>query len=183
MSVKLEQFQVVKDFLSEDELDLAYSYVMLVPKTGIVDDQIPNSPSWYNDPLMQVLHLKHWHKMEELTGMKLIPTYCYLRDYKNGAILKKHTDRPSCEYSATINLGYQADEPWPIYLNDLDGNKHTVILQPGDALLYKGIELEHWRDRFDGQKYTQLFLHYVAEFGPYKEWAWDKRKERSLSFS
>lgn len=181
MSVKLEQFQVVKHFLDKDELDLVYSYVMLVPKTGIEDKQIPNSPSWYNDPLMQVLHLKHWHKIEELTGIKLIPTYCYLRDYRHDAILEIHSDRPSCEYSATINLGYDADEFWPLYINDLKGNKHTVILEPGDALLYKGIELEHWRDKFDGVKCTQLFLHYVAEFGKYKDWAWDKRKNMGVN--
>lgn len=168
--------------MSKDECDMAFCYVILNQNGVPGDEQIPDSPAWYNDPLMTVFHLKYWHKIEEIIGVKLIPTYNYLRDYKNGSTLSKHTDRPSCEFSATINLGSDADNYWPIHIKDLDGRTHTVILKQGDAVLYKGMELEHWRNKFEGKKCTQVFLHYVDQFGPHKEWAWDKRKEQSLSF-
>ena len=42
--------------------------------------------------------------MEELTGIELWATYAFYRVYKQGDILKHHTDRPACEVSATICL-------------------------------------------------------------------------------
>ena len=43
-----------------------------------------------------------------------------MQDYmKNGDILKRHKDRPSCEISTTINLG---GDPWPIFIDDTGSN-------------------------------------------------------------
>ena len=33
-------------------------------------------------------------------------------------------------------------------------------LNPGDMLIYKGNELEHWREPFEGDHCAQVFLHY-----------------------
>ena len=35
-----------------------------------------------------------------------------------------------------------------------------VDLKPGDMLIYKGMELEHWREAFEGDNCIQVFLHY-----------------------
>ena len=35
-----------------------------------------------------------------------------------------------------------------------------VDLKPGDMLVYKGMELEHWREAFEGDNCIQVFLHY-----------------------
>ena len=51
------------------------------------------------------------------TGLKLVPTYAYCRLYKNGNILRRHKDRPSCEISTTIHLG---GTPWPIFMDDTE---------------------------------------------------------------
>ena len=50
--------------------------------------------------------MAHGKKIEEITGMKLAPSYTYYRMYLNGAILKRHKDRPSCEISATVCLDW-----------------------------------------------------------------------------
>ena len=44
--------------------------------------------------------------MREITGLNLKPTYSYWRLYKTGDVLKRHKDRPSCEVSTTLCLGY-----------------------------------------------------------------------------
>jgi hypothetical protein len=50
-------------------------------------------------------------------------------DYiRPGEELKKHTDRPACEISATVTLGFEGDV-WSIYMA---GNK--VDMQVGDAV-------------------------------------------------
>jgi len=104
----------------------------------------------------------------------LYPTYSFLRIYLKGAHLEKHQDRPSCEVSATMPLSYDSPYIWPLYVEA--GNKTiTVELEPGDALIYKGIELPHWRETFAGERQVQVFLHYVKKNGDYREYKFDQR--------
>jgi hypothetical protein len=59
-----------------------------------------------------------------------------------------------------MNLG---GDDWPIYLepSGLNGKKGVKInLKQGDMLVYKGCELEHWREKFKGDECIQVFLHY-----------------------
>jgi hypothetical protein len=85
------------------------------------------------------------------------------------ADLKKHTERPSCEISVTVMIGSDGTK-WPIFIED-----NEVVLQPGDAVIYLGCELEHWREEFKGDWHSQVFLHYVDANGPYSNFAIDGR--------
>ena len=38
-----------------------------------------------------------------------------------------------------------------------------VDLNPGDMLVYRGCDLEHWRKPFEGDDCVQVFLHYNEE--------------------
>ena len=38
-----------------------------------------------------------------------------------------------------------------------------VVLKPGDLAIYKGCELNHWREAFEGEHCAQVFLHYANE--------------------
>jgi hypothetical protein len=125
------------------------------------DQQIPNTYSCYGDFVMETLLVKVLPKMQQETGLNLIPTYSYARAYKKGDELKKHKDRPSCEISTTINLG---GDPWPIFI---EGTK--VLLEVGDMLVYSGCELEHWREPFEGNICGQVFLHYNHVNGPFAD--------------
>lgn len=107
--------------------------------------------------------------MEKETGLSLLPTYAYWRMYTYGSYLKKHKDRPSCEISVTLHLG--GDKKWPIFVEG-----KSFLLKPGDAIIYRGCEQEHWREKFYGDWYSQLFIHYVNANGPNKEWYRDKKK-------
>ena len=124
------------------------------------DQQIPNTYSHYADFAMETLLVKMLPVMAKETGLDLIPTYSYARIYKKGDELKRHKDRPSCETSCTMNLG--GDE-WPIYLEPSgDEGKEgvKVDLDPGDMLIYRGCDVEHWREPFEGDNCGQVFLHY-----------------------
>lgn len=116
------------------------------------DGQVDNCFSVYADPAFEVVLADLKQVIEHHFNMKLVETYSYARLYQKGAELKKHFDRPSCKYSATLNLG---GDPWPIYL---DGTE--VNLEPGDILIYDGVNQEHWRNQFQGQFCGQVFLHY-----------------------
>lgn len=159
-----------------------YEYAMTKLKTCTftTDSQVPNTPAYRNDPLMITLHQKLLPFMEEQTGMKLFPTYCYYRVYKHGDVLNPHTDREACEISATLCIGYDASEPWPIFCKDKQGNTVKAILKPGDMLIYRGIELTHWREKFEGRWHVQLFLHYVDQNGKYTAHKYDRIMEAEL---
>lgn len=105
---------------------------------------------------------------------ELYPTYSYLRIYLRGAALAKHMDRYSCEISATVSIEYEGPGIWPLCL-EVDGNVKKIELEPGDALIYKGIQIPHWRDPFEGERQVQVFLHYVKKHGQYSEFKFDKR--------
>jgi len=122
--------------------------------------QIPNTYCCYSDIAMETLMLKCQPTMEKLTGLKLYPAYTYARIYKKGDELKRHKDRFSCEISTTMNLG---GDDWPIYLEpsgEVNKKGIKVNLNPGDMLVYRGCDLEHWREKFKGKKCVQVFLHY-----------------------
>ena len=155
------------------------------------DQQIPGAYSKYADWVMETLLQYMRPIMKAKTGMDLVPTYSYTRLYERGNALHRHKDRPSCEISTTLHLG---GDPWPIYLdptgadNILSGRETTTIVKPGapkgvrvdlkvgDMLIYSGCELEHWREPFEGNVCSQVFLHYNHAKGPYaKTNLFDKR--------
>lgn len=112
--------------------------------------------------------------LSKTINCELYPTYSYLRIYVKGAELAKHVDRPSCEVSATLPISYDCPGIWPLYIET--GDYVTRIeLEPGDALIYKGIEIPHWREAFEGERQVQVFLHYVKKNGDYREFKFDKR--------
>jgi hypothetical protein len=143
---------------------------MVAQGQTIKDEQCPKSEAIHGTQTFDKLLVDLLPYFEKECGRKLYPTYSYARLYTNGEELKKHTDRESCEISATITLGFDGDV-WSIYMS---GNK--VDMQIGDAVLYKGMELEHWREKYTGQWQAQVFLHYVDANGKYAEWKYDKRK-------
>ena len=107
--------------------------------------------------------------MEKETELKLHPTYSFWRMYTAGSNLFKHKDRESCEISCTVNIG-SCGTPWPIFMDDV-----PVTLETGDAAIYLGREVKHWREEFQGDWNTQVFLHYVDKNGPYADFHMDKR--------
>jgi hypothetical protein len=109
-------------------------------------------------------------------GYELYPTYSYLRIYVKGAVLHKHTDRYACEVSATIPIEFKSQRNWPLCL-EIDGSAKMIELEPGDALIYKGIQIPHWREPFEGERQVQVFLHYVKKDGQYSEYKFDQRPE------
>ena len=190
MLFKKNKYSVLKGAISKELADFVYKYFQnkrnvarvlfdsryISPFTeywGIwADHQAPNTYSHYADIAMETLLTEVKPVMEKHTGLKLSETYSYARIYKTGDVLHRHKDRFSCEISTTLNLG---GDPWPIYLEPKknvgipDGKKITVSsnnkgvrvnLKPGDMLVYRGMELEHWRKEFQGNDCCQVFLHY-----------------------
>lgn len=188
-----DRLVTLRHLLQEPELSLLYRYAGKVALLGVMDpgdSQVPNAPCSYGDPMMEGLLSKLLPTVEKVSGLELFPTYSYLRVYKDGDALGRHTDRPSCEISLSLCLGYHGPGPWPIWIEGPRGVV-SVSLEAGDGLVYRGIECPHWRSPFEGSSLAQVFLHYVDQRGPYSQWKFDKRSsltdlrvlKRSLSSS
>jgi hypothetical protein len=182
-----EKFQsegclVVPNFFKTRDL---YNYSKeLSKKSHIGDNQIPGSPVAYCDPVMEVILIKALPKVEALVGLALYKTYSYWRMYRRGDILRIHKDRPACEISVTMTIGYDGPRPWPVYLLNKNEDPVKIDLEAGDALIYKGIERYHGRGINNSGRQAQVFLHYVDKNGPYSEWKDDKRNiDRNLASS
>ena len=120
--------------------------------------------------------------IEALVGRELLPAYAFWRIYEHGAALGRHVDRNSCEVSATIAIASDpAEADWPIMVEGLDGTSAALALRPGDAAVYLGCQVPHWRDPLPGVTQHQLFLHYVVKDGPNAALAFDGRGELRLS--
>jgi hypothetical protein len=140
----------------------------------LADNQVPGAPAVGYDPVMDKLLVLLQPVIENLTSLQLFWTYSYFRVYRRGDALKRHTDRPSCEITLSLNLAYEGGEPWPLWVQGRNGPA-ALTLGPGDAALYRGIECAHWREPLKGERCVQVFLHYVDQNGPYAEWKYDKR--------
>jgi len=186
------------------ELKGQYNYYGKVEKFSYdpLEPQVLGSTSRYYYPPYKFIHSQIRLKLEKILGKKLYNTYYYDRFYNPGQNLSNHADRPACEISITIHVSSNLKDPWPIWIKTPDtyddpkkkinilkkGENRSVILLPGDGMIYKGCERPHWRDPMPGvQKdkirklfrmkplyYHQIFFHYVLSDGIRANHAFDR---------
>lgn len=175
---KKNKFAIVRLAIPQDIADLVTQYTLFDEIQNFCPDidHVVGAHSKYADPLMETLLLKLHKQVEETTGLTLLPTYSYFRVYRPGDELSRHQDRPACEVSVTVCFNFCYNDPaysWPIFMAGT-----SVDLQPGDLAVYRGIDIEHWREKFTAPGdawHVQGFFHYVDANGPHTEWKFDKR--------
>ena len=187
------------------EIKGQYNYFGKIDKFNHVpvENQVEGSTSRYYYPPYKYIHSQIRIKLEDIIGKKLYNTYYYDRFYNPGQALSNHADRPACEISVTLHISSNVRKPWPIWIKTPDtyddlvnknniikvGDTRSVILNPGDGMIYKGCERPHWREPLPreytktwyGKKvekenlyYHQIFFHYVLSDGHRAHFAWDR---------
>ena len=170
-----------------------------------VENQVEGSLARYYHPQFRTIHTGVRKKLEKVIGRKLYNTYYYDRYYFCGQELSKHADRDACEISVSIHISTNLpddDKDWPFHIKTPDtytdksksavlvpGEERSLVLNPGDGLLYKGCERPHWRESMPTPKkkkklfgkesdqeyyYHQIFFHYVLQDGLRAHCAWDR---------
>ena len=171
-TLKKNKYKYVKKMLSTDMVDFLSTWSVNQTHNALKNDIVRFSINYHSRQSDIYSHVLHWllPTMEKETGLKLKPTYSYNRIYLGGSELVKHKDRNACEISASITLKYHYENEnykWPLCM----GNK-PIVIESGDGVIYKGIEIEHWRPIFNQPKeywHHQLFIHYVDVNGPYSD--------------
>jgi predicted 2-oxoglutarate/Fe(II)-dependent dioxygenase YbiX len=173
-------YVVLKDALSKEQCQALTKHMFDLFEQGklVKDDQCPLSDAVYGDPIFDEMLQRFAKPIGDSVGKQLLPTYTYARIYRQGEILKRHKDRPACEISATLTLGYDSKPIWPIFFDE--EREIPVALDNGELAVYKGCDITHWRPPFKGQWHVQVFLHYVDANGPYKNHVRDGRRQYGI---
>ena len=120
--------------------------------------------------------------LSHISGKNLVPTFSYFRQYKALNSLKKHKDRPSCQYAVSIQIDKSSNKPWPFYLQDLNGKEVKFKPDLGDIIFYKGEELEHWRNELPYDYSSHLFLGWVdGDNSHYRKHWFDGREQLEIN--
>lgn len=133
-------------------------------------------------------------KIEDVVGAALLPTYSYCRVYQQGDVCRVHSDRAACEHSVSLTLAYSDGVPWPLAVADTmttdaqrrqkqrgeadfgDEAYSEYAMQPGDAVVYHGIDYRHGRMMPNPNRWSvHLFMHWVAREGPHRDQQFDGR--------
>ena len=165
-----EKYKYVKNMLSQDLVNFLTSFSL--KNIGEGDVQAPMSSALHSTKSEIYSHIIHHLQpiMESETNLKLKPIYSYNRIYYGGSELEKHKDRDSCEISASIGLNFSYENPnykWPLCMGNI-----PIVIKPGDGVIYKGAQIEHWRPIFTqpaNSWHHQLFIHYVDLNGPFAD--------------
>jgi len=186
----------IKEFLPKQILNLIYCYSIIKfsnKRNFQIDSQTNSLIFEHGDFLMETLMDMSTPVVEQNVGKKLWPTYSFFRIYDKGSDLKVHTDRPSCEYTVALCLGADpVDQPYEIFVGEKDDssdykyyddhnnfNRYRIDFKfpmlPNNAVIFKGMEKIHWREKCTHDHFMTVFLHYVDQEGPYKEFKFDKR--------
>lgn len=110
----------------------------------------------------------------------LVPTYSYTRLYMKGSPLLTHVDRPSCQYSITLNIGSNSKTPWPFYCRTTlkkDAKPTKIFNNLYVPIIYNGPDVAHWRDPLEKEYSLHIFMHYVDKDDErYKPFWYDGRR-------
>ena len=134
---------------------------------GALDDgQVARRMGFHNETVAASIHHRLAKLVSVIVGKAVQASYAYLGCYLDGSVLERHIDRPQCQYNLSIvydmsdKQGNRVD-PWPIYLQ-MGKKPLAVNLEPGSGLLYRGTDIEHWRDALpQGQRAIVCFYHFV----------------------
>lgn len=145
----------------------------------------------YHYPMFAAFHWGLTATVSAAVGRPILPTYCYFRLYREGDICKVHGDRPACEHSLSLTLGYSDDQVWPLEVARWpiaepvaradnaftpEDDAVAVAMQPGDGVLYRGVHHHHGRTMPNPNRWSaHLFLHWVERDGEFAGEAFDKQ--------
>ena len=103
---------------------------------------------------------------EKWCGKPLKFTTVYgIRTYDRGATLQMHNDVEDTHIiSVIMNIAQQVDRDWPLEIDNHMFRRRSVLLRPGEMLLYEGARLPHGRPSpLEGEYYANVFVHFEPE--------------------
>ncbi len=166
-------YAVVRDLIHPVFLGALRHYYRALVAGGRLprgDDQVAERYRLHSEPVAMFFHGQLARLVGQIAGETVKPSYLYFASYPSGSSLPKHVDRIQCEFSISLLVDYSPEPTgpcgWPLFLEhaDLPGGVVGADLGIGDAVLYRGRRLSHYRDPLaEGHQSSSIFLHYLRE--------------------
>jgi hypothetical protein len=186
-------FVICKKYLNKASCEELFTYTLeQINNNSMPNFELHQNPSRigtaydsYGDDVYQDILYDKIPFIEHLADNVVYPTYQVCRAYKKGGGCLPHVDRGPCEISVSLFVGVTSDVyKSHLCIKNYAGETHKVELQEGDAVVYMGCDLEHWRSHIGQQsqerpsegvdwKMIQSFFHYVRRGGPHEKYAYD----------
>ncbi|MDB4967578.1 MAG: hypothetical protein JWN44_3267 [Myxococcales bacterium] len=163
-------FVIVRDILPPALVAAARRYLGELTRNGYLHYE-PKDLHYtlFDEALGVELHRLLTPLVQRLADEPIKPSYSYVTHYVAGAALLPHTDNERCQISLAIALDHQParsrQDAWPLCLVDpASGQEVRALLGAGDALLFRGQRMTHYREGRlgPGETMISLLLHYVA---------------------
>ena len=160
-------YAILRDLLPPPVADAVRRYYDDAIDQGFLIAAEPYLFGHHNEPLAVWLHHHLTSLVARVVAAPVKPSYAFVAVYGEGGELQRHTDRAQCEYTLSIAAGARTPSGgqtvWPLYL-DTAGGRVEARLAVGDAVLFKGREIPHFREPLVGAvTSTSLLVHYVPE--------------------
>lgn len=168
-----EGYAVLRDIVNPFALAALRHYYRGLEREGYLsygDAQVTTRRVLHNERASRCLHLQLVPLLNRIVPAPIKASYAYLAVYEPGSVLARHKDREQCEWNLSIPFDSDPEtdrrSAWPIHLVATDGRPRAIRLGMGDGVLYRGTEVEHWRDAQPaGRRSTVCFFHFVrAQF-------------------
>lgn len=159
--MSLSQYCVLPKVLIDTYHNTVNYYMKQAHTLLVPDHQSALRFGRHNLALFRVLHSQLTFLVQSVVEEPLKASYCYAVTYTQGAELPKHTDRPQCEWNASIVFASSSVESWPIWL-ETDTNQE-VRAGVGEVVVYRGTKVPHWRESLPHDFSTIAFFHFVPQ--------------------
>ena len=154
-SFKKNGYAIIRNVISQEDIDRLYSYTIQRIHLGNMDDgQVKGTPAFYQDQEIAALQKKLLPLFEKEIKVELFPSFCYHRVYRTGAVLRQHKI-PNTEISDGLIRTKESMGSLDIDYNENANN----ITFSGDAVIYHGSALTHWRGKLtDADMVSSVFI-------------------------
>lgn len=157
-----------RHLLSGSEIEIAAKYYTLQRELGNFhrdEVQCVGRLLLFDDDLAIYFHQRLIEPIEKYIGATLSRAYTLASIYPAGCSLDRHTDRAACGWTLSILIGstvLHGVTDFEKMCFDCHGYEVRVPREPGDALLFNGVETPHWRhpNSNSGTLHTTLLLHF-----------------------
>ena len=170
---RARRYAIVRDLVHPFQVGAMRRYYRALVASGglpLGDFQVAERYQLGNEALGAFIHPQLAPFVSRVAAEPVKPSYLYLASYRPGADLKPHVDREQCEFSISLLVDYIPDPDgpcgWPLFMENPAAPEETYAadLGIGDAVLYRGRELVHYRQPLPrAHQSTSFFLHYVRE--------------------
>jgi hypothetical protein len=72
---------------------------------------------------------------------------------------------------ANVDQSVYPEYNWPMFVESSEYEDGAPVhMNPGDMIIYRGCDIEHWREKFIGLNHAQVFMHYNDKNGPFNNY-------------